>query len=145
VKATKRFILGVFNDRQLVVIQLRAKGLSARQIAKRTGSTEQAIKSVIKWIYRRVGDAIPRKGGEDNWPAWKRWAEEMGLDEALEPETAETREISRPRVFKQRIKLGRLRRAGILQRGGLPDSQCEYGDLQFSGNSADYRDQRFTS
>lgn len=57
--------------------------------------------------------AIYRKVGIDDLSLLTRWAIQNGLDEALGPETAETREIMRPKVYKQRIKLGRLRRAGI--------------------------------
>jgi hypothetical protein len=40
-----------------------------------------------------------------------RWAMANGLDEELGPEGPEVAEIVAPKVFKQRIRLGRLRRA----------------------------------
>lgn len=114
-KATKRHILGDFSNRQLKVIELRAKGLSPAQIAEETGSTRQAVQSVIKWIYRRAGDAIPRQNGKraENLAAWKRWAESLVLNEPLAPETPDIMPVREPKKFKGRIKLGRLRRAGL--------------------------------
>jgi hypothetical protein len=35
------------------------------------------------------------------------------MDEALPPETEETREVVRPKVYKGKIGLGRLRRADL--------------------------------
>jgi hypothetical protein len=42
---------------------------------------------------------------------YTRGAMTNGLDEVLGTETEETREVPRPWIYKQRIRLGRLRRA----------------------------------
>ena len=92
-----------FSDRQLKMIQLRTSGVGIAEIAKRLGITKQSTYDSMKVIYR--------KSGIHDLALLTAWAVENGLDEPLPVETEETREVPRPKVFKQRIRLGRLRRA----------------------------------
>lgn len=92
-----------FSKRQLEILQLRTSGVGITEIAERLGITKQVTYDAMKVIYR--------KAAIHDLALLTAWAVENGLDEPLPPETTETREVPRPKVFKQRIRLGRLRRA----------------------------------
>jgi hypothetical protein len=57
-----------------------------------------------------------RKAGVDDVALLTRWAMATGMDEDLEPETEETREIMRPKVYRKKISLGRIRQTGLTRR-----------------------------
>lgn len=92
-----------FSARELKVIAWRTNGVKGPEIARRLEVSRQAA-------YCLLSQAMG-KAGVDDVALLTRWAMANGLDEALGPETAETREVPRPKVYKQRIRLGRLRRA----------------------------------
>jgi DNA-binding CsgD family transcriptional regulator len=92
-----------FSERQLEIIQLRTSGVGIAEIAECLGIAKSCVYEAMKVIYR--------KAGIHDLALLTAWAVENGLDEPLPPETAETREVPRPKMFKQRIRLGRLRRA----------------------------------
>jgi hypothetical protein len=98
---------GAFGFSQLEhrIIQLRTNGHNITAMSERLGIPKTTIHRSLWAIYRKVG--------VNDIALLTRWAMATGLDEALPPETEETREIKRPKVFKKRIKLGRLRRARI--------------------------------
>jgi DNA-binding CsgD family transcriptional regulator len=97
-----------FSARELKVIAWRTNGVKGPEIARRLGCQRHAA-------YCLLNQAM-RKAGVDDVCLLTRWAMAHGMDEALGPETAEEREIKRPKIFKQRIRLGRLRRARIALR-----------------------------
>jgi DNA-binding CsgD family transcriptional regulator len=95
-----------FSARELKVIAWRTHGVKGPEIAWRLGCQRHAA-------YCLLNQAM-RKAGVDDVCLLTRWAMANGLDEALGPETEETREVPRPKVYKQRIRLGRLRRSRVL-------------------------------
>lgn len=92
-----------FTAQELKVIALRTNGVKTPDIAKQMGITRKLAYQYLWRIYVKVG--------VDDVALLTRWAMANGLDELLGPETEETKEIVPPKVYKQRIKLGRLRRA----------------------------------
>jgi len=88
-----------------MVIAWRTRGVKGPEIARRLGVSRQMA-------YTYLWSAM-RKAGVDDIALLTRWAMSNGLDEPLGPEIEEEREVKRPKVFKQRIRLGRLRRFKI--------------------------------
>ena len=62
-----------FTNRELQVIELRASGLTVRQIAVRLGCKPKTVHGHITSVYR--------KAGLENVAQLARWAIEFGLDE----------------------------------------------------------------
>ena len=91
-----------FSARELKVIVWRTHGVKGPEMARRLGVSRQAV-------YNLLTQAMSKAGVNDVC-LLTRWAMANGLDEPLGPEIAEEREVPRPKVFKQRIRLGRLRR-----------------------------------
>ena len=104
----ERGFLG-FSARELKVIVWRTHGVKGPEMARRLGIAPQNAYTLL-W-------SAMRKAGVDDVCLLTRWAMANGLDEPLGPEIAEEREVPRPKVFKKRIRLGRLRRAGLNQHG----------------------------
>ena len=98
----KGVVLG-FSPRQLEVIRMRTNGIPIGEIAQVLGIPSYKVKYTLGAVYKKVGFS--------DLALLTRWAMENGLDEPLGPETPEEREVLRPKVFKPRIRLGRLRRA----------------------------------
>jgi DNA-binding CsgD family transcriptional regulator len=94
-----------FSARELKVIAWRTNGVKGPKIARRLGCSRQAA-------YTLLYQAMVKAGVDDVY-LLTRWAMANGLDEPLGPEIAEEREVPRPKVYKQKIRLGRLRRAGV--------------------------------
>jgi DNA-binding CsgD family transcriptional regulator len=92
-----------FSARELKVIVWRTHGVKGPEMARRLGVSRQAA-------YNLLYQAMV-KAGVDDVCLLTRWAMANGLDEPLGPEITEEREVPRPKVFKQRIRLGRLQRA----------------------------------
>jgi len=92
-----------FSERELKIIQLRTNGVKMPEIAAMIGIPKSSGYDSLQTIYQKIGI--------DDLSLLTRWAIQNGLDEALPPETAETREIVSPKVYKGKIRLGRLRRA----------------------------------
>jgi hypothetical protein len=61
-------------------------------------------------VYNLLTQAM-NKAGVDDVCLLTRWAMANGLDEPLGPEIAGEREVPRPKAYKKRIRLGRLRRS----------------------------------
>jgi hypothetical protein len=80
--------------------------MKSSAIARKLGLSTRYVSSTLMW-------RIYRKAGVDDVALLTRWAMANGMDEALPPETEETREIVRPKVYKGKIRLGRLRRSKI--------------------------------
>ncbi len=94
-----------FSRREMQMIEWRTHGVKNSAIARRLGLSTRYTSNLMWRIFR--------KAGVDDVALLTRWAIQHGMDEALPVETAETREIPRPKVFKPRIRLGRLRRVGV--------------------------------
>jgi hypothetical protein len=77
--------------------------ISGSEIARRWGVTPQYAQDILWKVYR--------KAGVNDAALLTRWAMQNGL--SLEPETEETREIVTPKVYKQKIRFGWLRRARL--------------------------------
>jgi hypothetical protein len=90
------------------MIEWRTHGVKNSIIARELGLSTRYVSNLMWRIFR--------KAGVDDVALLTRWAIANGMDEALPPETAETRGIVRPKVYKKKIRLGRLRRAGWVQR-----------------------------
>jgi hypothetical protein len=86
------------------MIEWRTHGVKNSAIARELGLSTRYVSNLMWRIFRKVG--------VNDVALLTRWAIKHGMDEALLPETEETREIVRPKVYKQKIKLGRLRRTG---------------------------------
>jgi DNA-binding CsgD family transcriptional regulator len=94
-----------FSSRKMQMIEWRTKGVKNSAIARRLGLSTRYVSNLMWRIFR--------KAGVNDVALLTRSAITHGIDEALPLETAETREIVQPKVYKQKIKLGRLRRARI--------------------------------
>jgi hypothetical protein len=90
------------------MIEWRTHGVKNSAIARELDLSTRYVSNLMWRIFR--------KAGVDDVALLTRWAIANAMDEPLPPETAETREVPRPKVYKQRIKLGRLRRAGLDRR-----------------------------
>ena len=87
------------------MIEWRTHGIKTSQIAKKLGLSTRHTSDMMGRVMRKVG--------VDDVALLTRWAMANGMDEALPPETEEMREIVPPKVYKGKIKLGRLRTAGV--------------------------------
>ena len=87
------------------MIEWRTHGIKTSGIAKILGLSVRHTSDIMGRVMRKVG--------VNDVALLTRWAIENGMDEELPPETAETREIVPPKVFKKRIRLGRIRRSGF--------------------------------
>jgi len=94
-----------YSAREMQMIRWCVRGDRPRDMALELGITTPYACTLISRIYR--------KSGAHGAVALRRWAIATAMDEALPTETAETREIAQPKVYKRKIKLGRLRRAGV--------------------------------
>jgi hypothetical protein len=86
------------------MIEWRTHGIKTSEIAVKLELSRRHTSDMMGRVMRKVG--------VNDVALLTRWAMANGMDEALPAETAETREIVRPKVYKQKIRLGRLRRAG---------------------------------
>jgi DNA-binding CsgD family transcriptional regulator len=102
-----------FSARELKVIEWRTHGVKSPEIARRLGVNRQIAYDVLWRIYRKVG--------VDDVALLTRWAMANARDEPLAPEDPADAEIVAPKVFKQRIKLGRVRRARANLESALRD------------------------
>ncbi len=98
-----------FSRREMQMIEWRTHGIKTSEIAKKLGLSRRHTSDMMGRVMRKVG--------VNDVALLTRWAIQYGMDEALPPETEETREIVQPKVYKKKIRLGRLRRAGV-SRGG---------------------------
>ena len=87
------------------IIVWRTHGIKTSGIAKKLGLSNRHTSDIMGRIMRKVG--------VDDVALLTRWAMANAMDEELEPETGETREIVPPKRYRQKITLGRLRRAGV--------------------------------
>jgi DNA-binding CsgD family transcriptional regulator len=94
-----------FSELEHKIIQMRTHGVNSAEIARRLGISKTSAHNALHNIFKKLEI--------DDVALLVRWAIATGMDKPLEPETEETREIKQPKVFKQRIKMGRLRRAGL--------------------------------
>jgi len=94
-----------FTDKELRLIELRTNGMKTPEAAQRMGINRHAAYNLLWTIYR--------KAGVDDVALLTRWAMVNGLDEPLAPERPEDLPKPQPKVFKGRIKLNRLKRAGV--------------------------------
>jgi DNA-binding CsgD family transcriptional regulator len=95
-----------FTDRELQIIAMRSNGVKPAEIAHRLGFGRQQSYNLLRDIYAKVGFS--------DVALLTRWAIEHGLDETLPAETSETRpRPGMPKPRYQRIKLGRILRAGL--------------------------------
>jgi DNA-binding CsgD family transcriptional regulator len=94
-----------FSARELKVIALRTNGVKGPEIARRLGVERQRAYAIL-W------DAM-KKAGVNDVASLTRWAMANALDQELGPEDPADIPKPEPKVFKQRIQLGRLRRAGV--------------------------------
>jgi DNA-binding CsgD family transcriptional regulator len=95
-----------FTARELKVIEWRTHGIKSAEIARRLGIAAQHGYDIMWRIYRKVG--------VDDVAMLTRWAMQNGLDEPLGPEDPADAEVKQPKVYKQRIELGRLRRGQLV-------------------------------
>jgi DNA-binding CsgD family transcriptional regulator len=96
-----------FSRREMQMIVWRTHGMKTSAIARNLGLSTRYTSNLMWRIFR--------KAGVDDVALSTHWAMATGMDEALGPETEETREIVRPKVYKQRIRLGRLRRYTLIE------------------------------
>jgi DNA-binding CsgD family transcriptional regulator len=104
-KPARRNVLGDLTDRELKIIELRTSGIKPGEIARRTSVSRQAVYAVISRIYR--------KAGVDNTALLTSWAVGNALDEPLAPERSEDIPKPEPKVHREPIKLGRIRRSKL--------------------------------
>jgi hypothetical protein len=90
------------------MIVWRTHGVKNAEIAKRLGLCTRYMSTLMGRVFR--------KAGVDDVALLTRWAMATGMDEDLEPETEETREIMRPKVYRKKISLGRIRQTGLTRR-----------------------------
>jgi DNA-binding CsgD family transcriptional regulator len=93
-----------FSAREMQMIEWRTHGIKTSEIAVKLGLSRRHTSDMMGRVMRKVG--------VNDVALLTRWAMVNGMDEGLPPESAETREIVRPKVYKKAIRLGRLRRAG---------------------------------
>jgi DNA-binding CsgD family transcriptional regulator len=94
-----------YSAREMQIISWCTQGARPKDMALELGITTHYACTLISRIYR--------KSGAHRTAALRRWAITNAMDVSLPPETEETREIVPPKRFKGKIKLGRLRRAGV--------------------------------
>jgi len=74
-----------FSVREMQLIAWRTNGINNTAIARRLGLERRYVSTLMSRIYR--------KAGVHDLSMLTRWAIKNGMDEALRPETEETREI----------------------------------------------------
>jgi DNA-binding CsgD family transcriptional regulator len=94
-----------FSRREMQMIEWRTHGIKTSEIAKKLGLSKRHTSDMMGRVMRKVG--------VNDVALLTRWAIQYGMDEPLPPETEETREIVPPKVYKRKIKLGRLRRSRL--------------------------------
>jgi len=85
------------------MIEWRTHGVKNSAIARELGLSTRYVSNLMWRIFR--------KAGVDDVALLTRWAIANAMDEPLGPEDPKDAEIKQPKVYKQRIRLGRLRRA----------------------------------
>jgi DNA-binding CsgD family transcriptional regulator len=105
VQKRARQALAGFTDKELLVIVLRTNGVKTPEIARRLGIPRTTAYDLLWSIYR--------KAGVDDVALLTRWAIANALDEPLAPERPEDLPKPEPKVFKQRIRMNRIRRAAL--------------------------------
>jgi DNA-binding CsgD family transcriptional regulator len=77
-----------FSRREMKMIEWRTHGVKNSAIARELGLSTRYVSNLMWRIFR--------KAGVNDVALLTRWAMARGMDEALGPETAETRELVRP-------------------------------------------------
>ena len=86
------------------MIEWRTHGVKNSAIARELGLSTRYTSNLMWRIFR--------KAGVNDVALLTRWAIANTMDEALPPEDLADAEIKPPKVYKQRIRLGRLRQHG---------------------------------
>ena len=94
-----------YSAREMQMICWCTRGARPKDMALELGISTHYACALMSRIYR--------KAGAHGVVALRRWAIENAMDASLPPETAETREVPQPKVYRKRVRLWRIRRSGF--------------------------------
>jgi len=100
-----------FSELEHKIIQLRTHGNNITEMSQCLGIPKTTVHRSLCAVYRKVGIS--------DIALLTRWAMATGLDTPLGAERAEYLPAPEPKRFKPRIKVGRLRKAGLDRIGVL--------------------------